>query len=178
VSFSLRAATPDDIPSLERLIASSARALGGNDYTSEQIEAALKGAWGVDSELIGDGTYFVAESDGVIVGCGGWGRRRTLFGGDCEGSRSSELLDPERDPARIRAFFVSPEWARRGIGAALLARSEAEARSYGFRSLELLATLPGWRLYHAYGYIGEERRTYDLGGGISIECIPMRKSLE
>jgi GNAT superfamily N-acetyltransferase len=176
-SFSLRKASLDDTPVLERLIADSARGLGRHDYTDRQIEAALGTAWGVDTELVRDGTYFVAEAEGAIVGCGGWSRRRTLFGGDAHAGRQSGLLDPRRDSARIRAFFVLPNWARHGIGRALLERCEAEALASGFRSAELLATLPGHRLYKAHGYVGNERVVYPLPGGITIEFVPMRKDL-
>ena len=131
----------------------------------------------MDSELIRDGTYFVAEADSRIVGCGGWSRRRTLFGGDAQPGRRSELLDPARDSARIRAFFVHLNWARRGIGRAILEKCEAEARANGFRSTELLATLPGERFYRALGYTGDERAEYPLPDGVTIDFIPMRKSL-
>src|SRR5687767_8973427 len=114
MNFSVRKATLEDRPALEKLIAESARGLSRGDYTESQIEAALGGAFGVDSELIRDGTYFVAEADGRLVGCGGWSKRKTLFGSDAQPGRRSELLDPARDSARIRAFFVHPDWARRG----------------------------------------------------------------
>lgn len=177
VTFSLRNATLDDRPVLEHLIADSARGLSRPDYTEAQVEAALGAAFGVDSELIRDGTYFVAEAEGAIVGCGGWSRRRTLFGGDAQSGRSSELLDPSRDAARIRAFFVHPGWARRGIGRAILERCEAEARRHGFRAVELLATLPGHKFYRMQGYAGDERVPHELSGGIMIDFIPMRKAL-
>jgi GNAT superfamily N-acetyltransferase len=177
MTFSLRPATPDDVPALRALIAASARGLAAGDYTAAQIEAALETAWGVDSEVIGDGTYLVAEAAGEIVACGGWSRRATLFGGDAQAGRRSEVLDPGRDAARIRAFFVRPDWARRGIGRALLARSEAEARAHGFRAAELVATLPGERLYRAFGYVGDRRVEYPLRDGITIEFVPMRKTL-
>src|SRR5437870_2772625 len=108
MSYQLRKATLDDQPVLRALIALSARTLGALDYTNEQIEAALGGAFGVDTQLIVDGTYFVAEFDRKIVGCGGWSRRRTLFGSDKGASRDSTLLDPQSDAAKIRAFFVDP----------------------------------------------------------------------
>jgi GNAT superfamily N-acetyltransferase len=177
MTFSLRKATLDDTAALESLIAESARGLSRQDYTDAQIEAALGTAWGLDTELVRDGTYFVAEAEGELVGCGGWSRRRTLFGGDRQAGRQSELLDPTRDSARIRAFFVRPGWARRGIGRELLRRCEAEARGEGFRSVELMATLPGVRLYRAMGYSGEERVVYALRGGVTIEFVPMRKDL-
>ncbi len=175
--FSLRKATLDDRPVLEQLIADSARGLSRPDYTDAQVEAALGTAFGVDSELIRDGTFFVAEAGGAIVGCGRWSKRRTLFGGDAQPGRRSELLDPARDSARIRAFFVHPGWARRGIGRAILERCEAEARAHGFRAAELLATLPGYRLYRVLGYEGDERVAHELPGGVAIDFIPMRKSL-
>jgi GNAT superfamily N-acetyltransferase len=173
----LRKATLDDRPALEKLIAESARGLSRPDYTDAQVEAALGSAFGVDSELIADGTYFVAEAAGRLVGCGGWSRHATLFGGDAQPGRRSDLLDPSRDSARIRAFFVHPDWARRGIGRAILEKCEEEARAHGFRSVDLLATLPGHKFYRTLGYTGDERAEHSLPGGVTIEFIPMRKSL-
>lgn len=175
VDFSIRKATLADSSILEQLIAESARGLGHQDYTDTQIEAALGTAWGIDTQLIRDGTYFVVEAEEEIVACGGWSKRRTLFGGDEQAGRQSEILDPRRDPARIRAFFVRPGWARRGIGRALLEKCEAEACTGGFRSAELVATIPGQRFYSACGYVGDNRIKYPLGDGISIEFVPMRK---
>lgn len=175
--FSLRKATLDDRPALEKLIAESARGLSHPHYTDSQVDAAIGSAFGVDSELIADGTYFVAEADREIVGCGGWSRRATLFGSDAQPGRRSDLLDPARDSARIRAFFVHPDWARRGIGRAILERCESEARAHGFRSAELLATLPGHRFYRTLGYTGDERVEYELTDGVTIDFIPMRKPL-
>jgi GNAT superfamily N-acetyltransferase len=177
VAVALRQALPIDTPILERLIAESARKLSRHDYTDAQIEAALGTAWGVDSELIHDGTYFVAEAAGDIVACGGWSRRTTLFGGDRQAGRQSGLLDPSRDAARIRAFFVRPDWARHGIGRILLEHCEAEALAHGFRSAELLATLPGRRLYAVFGYVSDERVAYPLPGDIAIDFVPMKKTL-
>jgi GNAT superfamily N-acetyltransferase len=175
VAVALRRATLDDVADLEQVIADSAGALTRGDYTDAQIEAALGSAWGVDSELIRDGTYFAAESGGEIVACGGWSRRKTLFGGDQQPGRESVILDPAVESARVRAFFVRPQWARRGIGRAILERCEAEARAHGFRSAELVATLTGQRLYRVFGYVGEERVAYPLGDGMTIEFVPMRK---
>ena len=177
VTFSIRRATLDDVPALERLIAESARGLLRGDYTDAQIEGALAGTFGVDSEIIRDGTYFVAEAEGGVVGCGGWSRRRTRFGGDLFPGRQSDLLDPARDAARIRAFFVRPDWARRGIGRAFLERCEAEAAAQGFRSLELMATLPGLRLYRASGYAEDAPIEHPLPDGTPIQLVPMRKEL-
>jgi GNAT superfamily N-acetyltransferase len=177
MTLSIRPATPDDVPTLESVIAESSRGLSRADYTPEQIEAALGTAWGVDTELIADGTYFVVEGEGQIVACGGWSRRKTLFGSDARPGRQSELLDPAHDAARIRAFFVRPEWARQGIGRMLLQRCEADAVTAGFRRIELMATLPGMRLYAASGYQAGEPIQYLLPTGITIEFVPMRKDL-
>jgi GNAT superfamily N-acetyltransferase len=173
----LRRATPDDIPALDALIARSARGLCQDDYTPAQVEAAIGTTWAVDSELIRDGSYFAIEDGRAIVACGGWSRRRTLFGGDRQAGRESSLLEPAVDAARIRAFFVDPAWARRGLGRELLARCEAEARAHGFTAVELMATLPGARLYRAHGYQPGDRLIHPLGGGLTIELVAMRKAL-
>lgn len=178
MTFTLRNATLDDVPVLEQVIAESARGLSRGDYTSAQIEGALGAAFGVDSELIRDGTYFVAVAEGRIVACGGWSQRATRFGSDRQPGRESQVLDPARDAARIRAFFVLPEWARRGIARALLARCESEARQHGFRRLELMATLPGRRLYAALGYAEDAPIQHPLGDGTLIEFVPMSKELD
>ena len=168
-------ATLADVPSIEALIAASARALAAGDYTTEQIEAALLGAWGVDTEIIRDETYFVGEVEDELVLCGGWSRRATLFGGDgCE-RRQSRLLDPQAEAARIRAFFVHSCWARRGLASRLLAVCEGEARAAGFLAAELVATLPGERLYTRHGYVSAKRLSHAMPGGGSIDFVPMRK---
>jgi GNAT superfamily N-acetyltransferase len=177
MDFRLRKANPDDRPAIASLIELSARALSLEDYTEAQIEGAIRSVFGVDSDLISDATYFVAEASGLLVGCGGWSKRRTLFGGDQFAHRAAGWLDPLREAARIRAFFVHPEWARKGIARAILESCEAEARASGFQALELMATLPGLKLYRALGYTESERVTYDLGGGLSIDFVPMTKRL-
>jgi N-acetylglutamate synthase-like GNAT family acetyltransferase len=176
---SIRAATLDDRPVIAELIAASARGLSRDDYSDAQIESALAtGVFGVDSEMIADGTYFVAESEGRLAGCGGWSRRRTLFGGDRFAEREADELDPASEPARIRAFFVHPGWARRGIGTRILARCESDARAHGFRSAELMATLPGEKLYAALGYAVVERIDYEMENGVGMRLVRMRKQLE
>lgn len=177
MSWYLRTAAPADSAEIQDLIARSIRALGAADYSSEQIEGALKGAFGLDTQLIADGTYFVVESAGRLVGCGGWSYRRTLFGGDARTGRDAGTLDPNTDAAKIRAFFVDPTAARQGIGTALLERCEAEARRQGFRCVEMMATLPGVRLYEARGYVPGGRVRYPLGSDLSIEFVPMSKNL-
>jgi GNAT superfamily N-acetyltransferase len=175
-------ATLADVSSIEALIAVSARSLGLSDYTPAQIEAALLGAWGVDTEIIRDGTYFVGlEQDvnevGQLVVCGGWSRRATSFGGDSYARRESRLLDPGREAARIRAFFVHPGWARRGLASRLLEICEGEAKAAGFAAVELVSTLPGEPFYARHGYQRQGRRSYALPGGCDIEFVPMRRSL-
>ncbi|MBB6251684.1 GNAT family N-acetyltransferase [Nitrospirillum iridis] len=182
MTYTLRKARLEDRPALQALIQASARGLSRGDYTPEVVEGALAGAFGVDSDLIQDQTYFVAVEDdgsdeGLFVGCGGWGRRMTLFGGDARPDRSPQMLDPARDPARIRAFFVHPDRARQGIGRALLAACEAEARAAGFKALELMGTLPGVPLYTAMGFQPTGRVFHPLPNGQTIEFVPMRKEL-
>lgn len=170
-----RQASPDDVPEIERLIACATRGLSRDDYSEVQIEAALGAALGVDSQLIRDGTYFVAEADETLVACGGWSWRKTLFGSDDHAGRQPQSLDPARDAARIRAFFVHPDWARRGLGRATLELCEAEARASGFAAAELMATLPGERLYRSCGYVSQQPVHHTLPGGIAIQFVPMRK---
>ena len=172
-----RRASLDDVPAIESLIALSARGLSRDDYREAQIEAALGTALGVDSQLIRDGTYFVADADGTLVACGGWSWRKTLFGSDVEAGRQPESLDPVREAARIRAFFVHPGWARQGLGRAMLELCEAEAGRRGFRLAELMATLPGERLYRSCGYESLDSIEHALPGGIVIRFVPMRKVL-
>ena len=171
----LRQATLNDVGPLGMLIALSARALGANDYSAAQIEGALRGAFGVDTQLIRDGSYYVVERDGRLVGCGGWSRRRTLFGGDARSERDETELDPRHDAAKIRAFFVHPGFERRGIGTAILDRCERDAIAHGFARFELMATLPGVRLYASRGYVAGDLIRWPLGDGLSIEFVPMTK---
>jgi GNAT superfamily N-acetyltransferase len=178
VEFTLRLATLDDVPAIRELIARSARGLAAPDYTRGQIDAALTGAFGVDTALIRDGTLFVAETRRAeVVACGGWGRRRTPFGSDAGAERDETLLDPKSEPARIRAFFVDPAHARHGIGRALLARCEADALRAGFGSLQTTATLPGMRLYLKCGFVADPMIDYPLPGGLTIRFVPMHKTL-
>jgi GNAT superfamily N-acetyltransferase len=173
--FRIRRARSEDIPALEALIAVSARTLSADHYSAEQVEGALRGAFGVDSQLIRDGSYFMAENGGRLAGCGGWSRRRTLFGSDARAGRDATELDPARDAAKIRAFFIHPDFARRGLGTRLLAHCEREAAAFGFHRLEMMATLPGIRLYEARGYHGDAYVDWPLDGGITIRFLPMTK---
>ena len=173
----LRRATAHDIPALRLLIEASVRVLQAGDYAPEQIEGALGTVFGVDSRLIEDGTYFVAEAQGVLAGCGGWSKRRTLFGSDRGPAREDALLDPAVDAARIRAFFVHPDWARRGIGSRILDACEQDAARAGFRRFELGATAAGERLYRVRGYVELDRLATPLANGASMTVIRMAKRL-
>lgn len=177
MEYRIRRATLEDRAALERLINESARGLSRGDYSEEQVEAAIASVFGVDTDLIHDGTYYVAETEGEPIGCGGWSKRKTLFGGDRFAARDSGELDPSTEPAKIRAFFVHPDWARRGVAGRILETCEREARARGFRTVELMATLPGVRLYAARGYAAAEQVEYEMADGVRLELVPMRKSL-
>lgn len=174
--FSIRAARVEDIPALAVLIPLSVRTLQAPDYSVAQIEAALGPVFGVDRQLIEDGTYLVAVASGQIVGCGGWSRRRAVCGGDRERPGEDAALDPAREPARIRAFFVHPAWARRGIGRLILAACESALCAAGFRAAVLVATLAGEPLYAACGYAVAERYEVPLRDGLALPVVRMSKN--
>jgi GNAT superfamily N-acetyltransferase len=191
----IRKAVAADVPALKVLIAVSVRELQAEDYTPEQMEGALETVFGVDSQLIADGTYFVAEargadaqslaesreggkgsvSDWVIAGCGGWSKRKTLYGSDHWTGREDTLLNPQRDAAKIRAFFIHPAWARRGIGSRILEACEIAASTAGFASYEMGATLTGAKLFGTKGYVGVEKIEVPLKNGLSLPVIRMAK---
>jgi GNAT superfamily N-acetyltransferase len=177
----LRIAEMRDVPALRQLIEQSVRALQRGDYTDEQIEGALGTVLGVDTGLIEDGTYYVVEADGggrtTIVGCGGWSKRKTLFGSDRHEGRQDALLNPGTEAAKIRAFFVHPEWARRGIATQILQQCEEAATAAGFRRLEMGATLTGVPMYAARGYIEVERIDVPLKNGASLPVVRMAKNI-
>ncbi len=172
-----RKAQTIDVVKLIDLIALSARGLANHDYTPQQIEAAIGTVWDVDEELIADQTYFIAQSvNGDLAGCGGWSRRAKLFGAS-KSNEASPLLDPESDSARIRAFFVHPDFTRLGIGRELIRLCEAEARQEGFKKMELMATLPGHRLYKSCAYLGDEIIDCGTTPENTHKCVPMHKLL-
>jgi len=177
MNLTLRQAVSADVPALRILIDASVRGLQATDYTPAQIEGALETVYGVDSQLIADGTYFVVEASNVIVGCGGWSKRKTLFGGDRWTAREDSLLDPRLDAAKIRAFFVHPEWVRRGIGSMILEACEKAATAAGFTRLEMGATLTGVPLYRARGYTALETLDAPLQNGESIKVVRMEKRM-
>jgi GNAT superfamily N-acetyltransferase len=186
----VRPAVPADIPVLRELIDASVRGLQVQDYTPEQIEGALKTVFGVDSQLVADGTYLVAEAmpggaaragngnaqfAAVIVGCGGWSKRKTLYGSDQWTGREDALLDPLHDAAKIRALFIHPGWARQGIGSIILEASEVAARAAGFTRYEMGATLTGAKLFGVKGYVAVKAIKIPLLNGESLPVIHMEK---
>lgn len=176
-----RLANKADIEELHKLIELSVRNLQKDDYSPAQIEGALGTVLGLDTQLIEDGTYFVVENVDVsderkIVGCGGWSFRKTLFGSDNAAVRESELLNPDKDPAKIRAFFVHPDFARKGIGSRILNLCENAAREASFKSFEMGATLTGIPLYTIRGYQEFERVDVPLRNGEFLQVVRMRKS--
>ena len=174
-SLLIRPAQPADIPMLRQLIERSARGLSRDHYTPAEIEAAIQHVFGVDSTLIADGTYFVAELEGAVAGCGGWSTRRTLYGGDQRPIGASDRLDPRSEPARIRAFFIAPEAARRGVGRRLLAHCEDAARRAGFTSFELMSTLPGVPFYTTLGFKSVEDVADTLPNGVVLRFVRMTR---
>lgn len=172
-----RIATDADIPALETLIPLSVRALQAAHYSPAQMDAALGPVFGVDHQLIRDATYFVVEDAGRIVGCGGWSKRKTLYGGDRDRAGEDAELNPQLDAARIRAFFVHPDWARRGIGRSILTHCETAAIASGFRNAELVATLTGEPLYARFGYAVLERYEAPMDNGLSLPVVRMAKQL-
>jgi GNAT superfamily N-acetyltransferase len=178
VPVTIRLATYSDAPFLRTLIDASVRGLQAGDYTPRQIVRALEVVFDVDTQLIADGTYFAADAGAELVGCGGWSKRKTLYGGDRWTGREDEtLLDPARDAAKIRAFFVHPAWARRGIGSRILQACERAAAEAGFTRFEMGATLTGVPLYLARGYTAVEDLCVPLGGGEFLPIVRMEKRL-
>jgi GNAT superfamily N-acetyltransferase len=179
----IRKAIAADVPRLRQVIEASVRGLQAKDYSPAQIEGALKSVYGVDSQLIADGTYLVAEiseSQGkpMIVACGGWSKRKTLYGGDQYAAREDSLLDPARDAAKIRAFFVHPKWARKGIGSLILEACENAAWEAGFTRLEMGATLSGVAFYRAKGYAVLENLEAPLANGEVLPIVRMAKEFK
>jgi GNAT superfamily N-acetyltransferase len=186
----LRLAAPEDVPVLRKLIEASVRRLQAEDYTPAQMEGALETVFGVDSQLIADGTYIVAEalssaqpnkqgadtkSNWTIIGCGGWSKRKTLYGSDHWTGREDALLDPQHDAAKIRAFFIHPDWARQGVGSKLLLACEEAAHSAGFTRYEMGATLTGAKLFAAKGYVPVKPISVPLNNGETLPVIHMEK---
>ena len=177
MEISIRVAEMDDVPALKELIPLSARALSKGFYTPQQTESAIQYIFGVDTQLIADKTYYVAEAENQIVGCGGWSKRKTLYGGDQMKTEEDPLLDPKVDAGRIRAFFIHPDWARKGIGRRIIEACERAAKADGFAKMELGATLPGEPLYAALGYEVTDRFEIPMVDGATLPAAHMKKEL-
>lgn len=174
-AVSLRHAHASDVATIDALIRSSAHGLQREHYSPAQIEAALGPVFGVDRQLISDGTYFVVTAQNEVIACGGWSRRRSQYGGDASRSEPDGLLDPTKDAARIRAFFVHPDHARRGHGSAILKACEEAIRAAGFQHAEMVATLSGERLYAQFGYQVTERFEISMRDGLTLPVVRMAK---
>ncbi|ATQ44007.1 GNAT family N-acetyltransferase [Caulobacter mirabilis] len=177
MSLKHRIAVADDLPALSAVMDAAIAELQKGFLDAAQI-AASRALMGLDSQLVEDGTYFVVEDveTGAIAGCGGWSRRNTLYGGDHSAGRNAALLDSATEPARVRAMYTSPAFARRGVGKLILALCEAAARAEGFKRLELAGTLSGQPLYEACGYSVIERFEDDRGG-VPVPLARMGKGL-
>lgn len=173
--FSIRAAVPDDVEALERLIEKSARGLSVGFYTPVELDTVIREVFGVDSQLVADRSYFLVEADGELAACGGWGKRSTGCGGDKAKSAPERLLDPATEAAKIRAFFVDPAMARRGLGSLLMTHCAREAAAAGFSQLELVSTLPGVPLYRKLGFAEVER--YSLPLTVPVPVVLMRRDV-
>jgi GNAT superfamily N-acetyltransferase len=184
MNLHIRKAVASDVPRLRDVIDASVRGLQAQDYSPSQIDSALQSVYGVDSQLIADGTYLLAEvvesgaTQPEIVACGGWSKRKTLYGGDQYTQREDSLLDPARDAAKIRAFFVHPNWARRGIGTLILGACEKAAREAGFTRLEMGATLSGVAFYRARGYVALGNLEVRLSNGEMLPIVKMAKEFK
>ena len=173
----IRPARPADVPALQELIAASVRGLSAGFYTEQQAESGLRYVFGVDSQLIADGSYYVIEDDEGFVAAGGWSRRRTMYGGDQMKGQEDPLLDPAVESARIRAFFVAPRAARQGLGRRLYEHCAAAASAAGFTSLELVATMPGVPLYRALGFVAGEAYAVPLPDGVDLPVVHMSRRI-
>lgn len=171
----IRIATPYDIKPLNELIQKSARILSRPDYSEEQIESAIRYIFGVDTELVDDRTYYTIEQNGIYLACGGWSKRKTIYGGNQFDGRERGVLNPKTDAAKIRAFFVNPDYARQGLGKNLLRYCEEQAFAAGFSKVEMMATLPGVRLYMQFGYQVISENDLLLPNGVSLKFIHMCK---
>lgn len=177
MSVTVRAAAPADIPAMEALIKRSGIELSAGFYTEEQAQAVTRHVFGVDTQLVADQTYFAVERQGLLVACGGWSKRSTLFGADHTKQGVDALLDPATEAARIRAFFVDPSAARQGLGRLLLKHCADAAADAGFRTLELAATMPGVPLYRACGFSEIDTFELELPGPVRVPLTRMRKAI-
>jgi len=173
----LRLATLDDAQAIDHLMKASIRELFPRYYDAAQTTSSVLFVGSVDRTLIEDGTYFVADANGEPVACGGWSRRDKLYTGSGDAAGDARLLEPEREPARVRAMFVRSDWTRRGLGTRILEACEAAAKDEGFRMLALMATLPGEPLYARYGFQEIARADIRLPDGVPLPCVAMEKPI-
>jgi GNAT superfamily N-acetyltransferase len=174
----LRTATLDDERVIDALMKASAAALFPRFYDEQQAASAVRYVAQVDPMLLADGTYYVLESAGELVACGGWSRRDKLYTGSGDAADDVRVLDASAEPARVRAMFVRPDWTRRGLGRRILEECEAAARDEGFRRLALVSTLPGLPLYRAYGFSPLEELEVAMPDGVRIACVSMEKLID
>ncbi|MFL2701333.1 MAG: GNAT family N-acetyltransferase [Gammaproteobacteria bacterium] len=176
MNFNFRLANSEDIPAIKGLMEQSITELLGNYLNEEELEASFE-SMGLDGQLILDKTYFLIDFEGILVGCGGWSNRKTLFGGNHTPNRSNDFLNPNNDSAKIRAMYTHPDWARKGIGTLILELAEKEASNAGFKRCELMATLSGIYLYKNRGYKIDEEIYYRSKKGNSVKMFKMTKFL-
>jgi GNAT superfamily N-acetyltransferase len=174
----LRLATVPDSDSIEKLMKASIRDIFPGSYDAQQTAASVQFVGSVDRTLIEDRTYFVIEVDGELVACGGWSRRDKLYTGSGDATGDARLLDPATEPARVRAMFTRADWTRRGLGRRILETCEAAAKAEGFRTLALVATMPGLPLYQNYGFEVADYTQVELPNGISLACASMTKPID
>jgi GNAT superfamily N-acetyltransferase len=173
----LRPADPRDAEAIDALMKESGSALFPAYYDERQTASAVRYVAQVDPMLLADGTYFVLEAGGELVGCGGWSRRDRLYTGSGVSEDDGRLLDPAIEPAKVRAMFVRSDWTRRGLGRRIIEECEQAARAEGFRRLALLATLPGVSLYAACGFAAGEEVEVALEDGVIVACVAMEKPI-
>ena len=173
-----RLAKLSDVPAIEKLITLSVRVLQAHYYTSKQMDGALDTVFATDSQLIRDKTYFVTERDKQLIGCDGWSCRQTLFGGDRAKVEEDTLLNPETDSARIRAFFVHPDFARQGISSTIIGLCESAITISGFKHIRILATLPGELFYAKFSYVVSRRYDIPLSNSEKLLVVEMEKQIK
>jgi GNAT superfamily N-acetyltransferase len=174
----LRLADLEDVDAIDALMKASIAAIFPRFYDATQTAASVKYIGSVDRTLIEDTTYFVLEADREIVACGGWSRRDKLYTGSGDAAGDARRLDPETEPARIRAMFVRDDWTRRGLGTRILEACESAAREEGFRTLALVATLPGLLLYERYGFVASQEVTVTIPDGTTVAAVAMEKPIK
>lgn len=174
----LRLATPDDVPVLREHVARSVRSLSTGLYTPAQVETALAHVVGIDTQLVADQTYFVVDGSAGIVAAGGWSARDKVWGGDQAKQGADAVIDPASAPARIRAFFVHPDWTRRGLARQIYDACEHAARTRGFRAFELVAMLPGVPLFSALGFVALEPMSIPMPDGLALPCVRMHRAID